>query len=96
MSESPPNSNDEYPACFADLDQVFPKGEDGLRHSPESCLPCFYKTECLRCALEGKEGLASKEELTDRAYSAGMIGFFERWSRKKALQRKMKCNKRES
>jgi hypothetical protein len=80
--------DDEVPACYGKLDVVFPRGDDGLRHSPESCLPCFFKTRCLRTAMEGAEGLQVEEERTDRAYESGVIGFFERWSRKKELSRK--------
>jgi len=84
------NPNEEVPACFGKLDVVFPKSEDGLRHSPESCMPCFYKTKCLRSAMKGSDGLQVKEEQTDRAYESGRIGFFERWSRKKEFSRKVK------
>ena len=86
--------NAEHPACYGRLDQVFPKGEDGLRHSPESCLVCFYKTECLRTALEGRDGLAAREEINDRAYASGTITFFQRWSRKKSLGRRLKKDRR--
>lgn len=82
-------NNEEKPACFGNLDVVFPKKDDGLRHSPESCVPCFYKTECLKHAMDGKEGLRAKEENMDRAYASGLIGFFERWSKKKTFRKKM-------
>jgi len=36
-----------------------------------------------------KEGLKVKEEMVDRAYNSGMIGFFKRWSDKKDFHRKM-------
>ncbi len=81
--------NEEKPACFGNLEIVFPKSDDGLRHSPESCIPCFHKTECLRNAMAGKDGLNVREENTDRDYAAGAIGFFERWSKKKAIRRKI-------
>jgi hypothetical protein len=80
----------EYPYCFGKLDLVFPMGKDGLRHTPESCTPCIYKTECLRSAVAETGGLEIREEKVDRAYSAGLIGFFERWSRKKEIERKRK------
>ncbi len=79
----------KHPCCFAKLEVVFPEGEDGLRSAPESCFPCYYKTECLREAMNGKEGLKVKEEMVDRAYNSGMIGFFKRWSDKKEFYRKM-------
>ena len=75
------------PECFAQLDTVFPMGEDGLRHSPETCLQCPHKTECLRTGLKGEAGLKVHEEHVDRSYDSGMIGFMERWSKKKTIDR---------
>ncbi len=80
--------SNENPYCFGKLDIVFPIGEDGLRHSPESCFMCFYKTQCLKAALKDTDGLKVEEERVDRAYSSGMMSFFERWARKKDLHRK--------
>ena len=79
----------EYPYCFGKLENVFPMGDDGLRQTPESCMVCLYKTECLRRAVQAAGGLKIKEEQVDRAYAAGTMGFFERWSRKKDLHRRM-------
>ena len=84
------NKKDERPACFGILDNVFPKGEEGLRTTPESCIPCYFKTDCLKHATQGLEGLKIREEKVDRAYESGMIGFLERWSRKKYFQQKLK------
>lgn len=75
----------QTPVCFGDLDTVFPKGADDLRHSPETCLACAFKTECLRRAIGGAGGNRLREESVDRAYEAGVIGFLDRWSRKKSL-----------
>ncbi len=83
----------KYPSCFGILDRVFPIGEDGLRTSPEACLECIYKTKCLRSAMAGSGGLTVHEELVDRAYESGMIGFLGRWSKKKDLNRKIKAQK---
>ena len=81
-----------YPVCYANLEKVFPMGKDGLRHTPEDCFTCRHKTDCLRAAIQGKEGLKVKEERIDRAYNSGMIGFVERWSKKKDIhRRKKKC-----
>jgi len=74
------------PECFGQLDIVFPMGEDGLRHSPETCLKCLEKTDCLRTGLKGKAGLDVHEEHVDRSYDSGMIGFAQRWSQKKAIK----------
>jgi len=82
----------KYPACFGNLEKVFPMGKDGLRHTPEDCFPCLHKTDCLRAAIRGKEGLKVHEEHIDRAYESGRIGFMERWSKKKDIhRRKKKC-----
>ena len=81
-------NREERPYCFSKLELVFPLGTDGLRHTPESCLVCYCKTECLRAALQTAEAVEVREEKVDRAYEAGMMGFLERWSRKKALHKK--------
>lgn len=83
-------NNAEKPACFGDLETVFPMGADGLRHTPVDCLRCANKTECLRQAMAARDGLKVKEAMVDRAYRAGMMGFWERWSRKKAIHNRMK------
>jgi hypothetical protein len=80
----------ERPSCFGDLDIVFPESEDGLRSSPETCLACEHKTACLRLAMQGKAGLKLREKHIDRSYDAGMVGFLERWSKKKEIHRKLK------
>lgn len=82
----------EHPYCFGKLDNVFPLKKDGLRHTPDSCMVCFCKTECLRKAISGPEGIAVKKEQIKRAYRSGTISFVERWSRKKALDRQKKNN----
>jgi hypothetical protein len=86
----------EYPHCFAVLDKVFPMGENGLRQTPERCMVCIYKVECLRTAMGKSDGFKVKEEMIDRAYSSGIIGFFERWSKKKDLQRRGLENKKKT
>ncbi len=75
----------DQPVCFGDLETVFPLGEDDLRHTPARCLACGLKTECLRRAMAEQDGLKVKEAMVDRAYRAGMMGFWERWSRKKMI-----------
>ena len=82
------SADKEKPACFGVLETVFPMGGDGLRHTPAGCMKCDFKTECLRSAMESRDGLKLHEEKIDRAWSAGRMGFFERWSRRKALERK--------
>jgi hypothetical protein len=81
-------SKKETPECFARLETVFPMGPDGLRHTPPECLDCDLKTECLRGAVRGEQGLAVHEERLKRAYQAGSVGFLERWARQKTLERR--------
>ena len=85
-------NNEEKPYCFGILENVFPKTENGLRETPESCLlSCRMKTECLRTAMtKSPEAAEAQEERVDQAYEAGMLSFFERWSRKKQFNRKSK------
>ena len=84
------DDKEHLPSCYGDLGTVFPAGDDGLRHSPDTCMRCPEKTECLRTAMQGGKGLDVREETVDRAYASGMMGFFERWSRKKELDLRRK------
>ena len=84
---------EERPFCFGKIENVFPMTDQGFRDSPESCQVCLYKTECLRAAMQTREGLDVKQEALDRAYESKMIGFWSRWSRKKTLQRRMKTRR---
>ncbi len=84
----------EEPACFGDLETVFPMGADGLRHTPLHCLRCPLKTDCLRRAMAAREGLRVEDAMVDRAYRGGMMGFWERWSRKKMIHNRMKEERR--
>ncbi len=88
-------SSDNLPFCFGKLEKVFPETEDGFRTTPESCIPCYHKTECLRTAMSEAGGLKFQERNVDRAYEAGMMGFLARWSKKKNLQRQLSRKKGE-
>ena len=77
----------DKPTCYGDLDTVFPLRADGLRVTPISCLQCVHKTECLRSAIGSASGLSVREEMIDRAYRGGLMGFFQRWSQKKSISR---------
>ena len=82
--------DDSKPDCFGTLDKVFPKTDRGLRETPDECMYfCPCKTACLRSAMAGSQGVPVKEEIIERSEQAGMIGFFERWSRKKLLSKKI-------
>jgi hypothetical protein len=76
--------------CFGRLETVFPIGADGLRQTPPECLECDVKTDCLRAALAGEQGVAVHEERLERAYQAGAVGFIQRWARHKTFQRRKK------
>ena len=76
------------PDCFGNLEKVFPMTPRGLRETPDDCMYfCPCKTHCLKTAMAGSQGKEVKEELVQRSEEAGMIGFFQRWSRKKQLSR---------
>ncbi|MGD9082950.1 MAG: hypothetical protein PVJ50_02065 [Desulfobacterales bacterium] len=79
----------KIPACFGELETVFPKGRNGFRNTPEACLLCPHKTKCLRSAIDGVGGLKVREEFIDRAYTSGTMGFLERWSKKKDIKRRL-------
>jgi hypothetical protein len=50
----------------------------------------------MRLGLSGGHGLTVREEKLDRAYVSGAIGFWERWSRKKALHLRKKNGPKKS
>ena len=78
------------PDCFGDLEAVFPRGANGLRNTPETCLSCPHKTLCLRTAVSGPQGHKVRNEMIDRNYNSGRMTFWERWSKKKELDRKIR------
>ncbi len=87
-NQSVGSSSKAMPDCFGNLEIVFPMGSRGLRETPDNCMyHCAYKTLCLRQAMSGLKGIEVKEEMVERREKAGVIGFFERWSKKKALNR---------
>ncbi len=73
------------PCCYGDLDTVFPPCGNGLRETPPTCMQCGHKTECLRAAMGKASSYSVREEMVDRAYRGGVIGFFRRWSQKKSI-----------
>jgi len=77
-------------SCFGQLDCVFPKSGDGLRHTPTGCQQCPAKVDCLRAAVNSEDGQIVKEEKMDRAYASGHIGFLERWAQKKTYRQRKK------
>jgi hypothetical protein len=61
-----------------------------LRVTPVECLQCAHKTPCLRKAMGQRQGVTVREEMLERAYRGGMVGFFQRWSQKKILHNQKK------
>jgi len=85
------NTEDEIPECFGILEKVFPMTDQGLRQTPEDCFYyCPVKTKCLQQAMATKAGVKVEEEIIERGTKSGVINFFERWSRKKQVDRKLK------
>ncbi len=82
MGETP-----DKPECFGVIEIVFSMHDDGLRHSPESCMACVHKTQCLRTAIKNPSGLQVQEEIVDRAYESKKISFLERWSKRKHISK---------
>jgi hypothetical protein len=76
--------------CFGILEVVFPEGEKGMREVPPGCTDCTERVVCMKAALASEDGIRFTEEMLERSESVGMIGWLERWSRKKELNR-LKC-----
>jgi hypothetical protein len=84
------------PYCFGKLESVFPMGSRGFRETPDACFPCIYRVDCLKSAMDQVEGLTVREETVDRAYASGSIGFWARWSKKKALRQERQKRRRQN
>jgi hypothetical protein len=84
------NKENDIHECFGNLEKVFPMGENKLRQTPDDCFyHCSVKTRCLQRAMATMAGVKVEEELIERSTRAGAMNFFERWSRKKQIQRKI-------
>lgn len=79
--------------CYGILEKVFPVGEGGLREVAPACQGCPQRVSCLKNALATRDGLELRNEIIDRAASAGLMGRLQRWSRKKELNRLMREQK---
>ena len=85
------NKENEKPPCFGILEKVFPMTDTGLRQTPDDCFyHCPVKTKCLQQAMATKDGVKVEEEIIERGTQSGVMNFFERWSRKKQVHRKIK------
>ena len=80
----------ERPACFGDMEKVFPRGAEGLREVPKDCWDCEERVDCLKEAVDsaqarrdiGEEMARREQEMT-----GGIAGFLRRWSRLKSQRR---------
>jgi hypothetical protein len=84
---------DQQKDCFGFLDEVFPRGKEGLREIVPACFDCLDRKECLREALNTEKGLAFRSELVDRSPATGLVERLKRWSERKDLSRRLKRNK---
>lgn len=85
------SKKNDRPQCFGILEKVFPMTDKNLRQTPEDCFyHCPVKTKCLQQAMATKDGVKVEEEIIERSSKAGAMNFFERWSRKKQVHRKLK------
>lgn len=91
VAEEEKNGNGKK--CFGILEKVFPVGKRGMREVPPGCTECIKRVDCMKAALASDQGIRFTEEMIERKESAGMIGWLERWSRKKELSR-LKCRDR--
>ena len=84
------STENKIPECFGILEKVFPMADKGLRQTPDDCFYlCPVKTKCLQQAMATKAGVKVEEEIIERGSQLGVMNFFERWSRKKQVNRKM-------
>jgi hypothetical protein len=83
-----PEDPKERPECYGNLETVFPMADDGLRCTPDACMACGHKTECLQAAMGRPAGIEVREEMVDRAYASGQLTFLQRWSRRKSFSRR--------
>ncbi len=85
------SNQENHPDCFGQLEKVFPMTDKGLRQTPDDCFyHCPVKTKCLQQAMGTKDGAKVEEEIIERGEKSGVISFFERWSRKKQLHKKIR------
>ena len=76
--------------CFGVLDKVFPEGEQGVRQVPQQCFQCPDHVQCLKVALDSKEGVKFRMGLLNRRKPMGFVDRIKIWSERKALSRLLK------
>lgn len=87
MSDLP---NQARPACFGDMEKVFPRGADGLREVPKDCWDCEERVDCLKAAVGSADARREMDEdmaRREQEMTGGVTGFLRRWSRLKSQRR---------
>lgn len=85
----PEGTDPARPACYGELETVFPMGAEGLREVRESCQGCGHKVACLRQAVSAKPAQRElEEERQGREEDGGVSGFIRRWARLKDHSRR--------
>ena len=77
----------EKKECYGILDEVFPYGEEGLRVVPPDCLKCPDRLQCLKTAINTKEGCEMRSDNLRKIPARGFLDRVRRWSQKKELNR---------
>jgi len=72
--------------CFGNLNAVFPEKSNGLREVPVDCMSCARKVQCLKKALETKEGISMRLDKKP-VQEKGLKSLIKRWSERKSLSR---------
>ncbi len=75
----------QVPSCFGILDEVFPKGDSGIREVRQRCIECPFRVECLKKAISSEEGIKMREEIIRQMPVSGVTDWIKRWSNKKML-----------
>ena len=70
--------------CFGNLNAVFPEKSNGLREVPDDCMSCTRKVQCLKKALETKEGILMRLDKKP-VQEKGLKSRIKRWSERKSL-----------
>lgn len=83
-------SNEARPACFGDMEKVFPRGAEGLREVPQDCWDCGERVDCLKAAVdsvEARQNMGEEMARREQEITGGFKGFLRRWSRLKSQRR---------
>ena len=83
-------SDQARPACFGDMEKVFPLGADGLREVPPDCWDCGQRVDCLKASVSSpgaRQDMGEEMARREQDMTGGFSGFLRRWSRLKSQSR---------